>query len=118
MNSLLILKVIYSRKKNYDFNQVFFSAEEIHRIIGKCTPVYRGRILGRNWEKSLRSFPHSHLYKQILLPPPPSKSGVKLVCNIKIVYGNLKSENSQDYAQKPQRNHTSMNPASALVLKR
>jgi hypothetical protein len=28
-----------------------------------------------------------------------SKSGFKLVCNVNIVYGNLKSENSQDYAQ-------------------
>jgi hypothetical protein len=27
---------------------------------------------------------------------------VKLVCNVNIVYGNFKSENSQDYAQKPQ----------------
>jgi hypothetical protein len=31
-----------------------------------------------------------------------SKSGLKLVCNVNIVNGNLKSENSQDYAQKPQ----------------
>ncbi len=28
------------------------------------------------------------------------RSGLKLVCNVIIVYGNLKSENSQDYAQK------------------
>jgi hypothetical protein len=27
---------------------------------------------------------------------------LKLGCNVKIVYGNLKSENSQDYAQKSQ----------------
>ncbi len=33
-----------------------------------------------------------------------SKNGIKLVCNLNIVYGNLKSENSQDYAQKQQRN--------------
>jgi hypothetical protein len=41
-------------------------------------------------------------------PPtqPPSKIGLKLVCNGNIVYGNLKSENSQDYAQKPQQNCT------------
>jgi hypothetical protein len=30
-------------------------------------------------------------------------------------YRNLKSENSQDYAQKPQRNCTFMNSASGLV---
>ncbi len=31
------------------------------------------------------------------------------------VHGNLKSENSQDYAQKPQRNCTFMNSASVQV---
>jgi hypothetical protein len=34
-------------------------------------------------------------------PPPLSKSGLKLVFNVNILHGNLKSENSQDYAQKP-----------------
>jgi hypothetical protein len=29
-----------------------------------------------------------------------SESGLKLVCYVNIVYGNLKSENSEDYAQK------------------
>jgi hypothetical protein len=43
--------------------------------------------------------------QRILLPPTPwSKSGLKLVCNVNIVYGNLKPENSHDYAQKSQRN--------------
>jgi hypothetical protein len=32
-----------------------------------------------------------------------SKSGLKLVCNVNIVYRNLKPENSQDYAQEPQK---------------
>ncbi len=49
-----------------------------------------GRILGRNWDKSLRNFPPC--YSQ---SPRPSKSGLKQVCNSNIVYGNLKSENSQ-----------------------
>jgi hypothetical protein len=31
-------------------------------------------------------------------PPYPIKSGLKLVCNVNIVYGNLKSEISQDFA--------------------
>ncbi len=50
-------------------------------------------------------------------PPPPSlsKSGLKLVCNVKIVYGILKSENSQDYAQKPQRNSMCVNSASGKM---
>ncbi len=35
----------------------------------------------------------------INIPDPPH--WLKLVCNVNIVYGNLKSENSQYYAQKP-----------------
>jgi hypothetical protein len=59
----------------------------------------RGRILGHNWDKS------SLLFTLLtdFTPPPPlhlRKSGLKLVCNVNIVYGNLKSENSQDYAPK------------------
>ena len=40
------------------------------------------------------------------------KSGLKQVCNINNVYGNHKTKNSQDYAQKPQRNCMLMNSAS------
>jgi hypothetical protein len=46
-------------------------------------------------------------------PPPPSKSGGS---NVNIVNGNLKSENSQDNAQKPQRNCTFMNLASGHFI--
>ncbi len=56
----------------------------------------------------------SHLYSRILLTHPLSKSGLKLVCNVNIEHRNLKSENSQDYAQRPQRNCTFMNSASVL----
>jgi hypothetical protein len=48
-------------------------------------------------------------------PPPPRKSGLKLVCNVIIANGNLKSVDSQDDAQKPQRNCSFMNSASAPV---
>jgi hypothetical protein len=51
-------------------------------------------------------------------PPPPSKSGLKLVCKVNNVYGNLKSESSQDYIKKPQRNCTFMNLASVLIYLR
>jgi hypothetical protein len=81
--------------------------------------LYRGRILGSNWNKSLKSV--SPCSSQPPLPtdftPSPTplcKSDLKLVCNVNIVYGNLKSETSQDYAQKPQRNCTFMNSASAF----
>jgi hypothetical protein len=83
-----------------------------------ATGHYKGRILGRNWDKSLKSFPHCYSLTDFTPPPPPPtprKSGLKLVCNVNIVYGNLKSENSQDYVQKPQRNCTFMNSASVHV---
>ncbi len=57
------------------------------------------------WQnRSLESIPG--LLKSLKIP--------SLVCNVNIVYGNLKSEKSQDYAQKPQRNCMFMN--SAFVL--
>jgi hypothetical protein len=77
-----------------------------------------GQILGRNWEKSLTSFPPCYSQSPLQTdftppsPPPLSKSGFKLVCNVNIVNGNFKSENSQDYAQKPEPNYTFMNSAS------
>jgi hypothetical protein len=48
--------------------------------------------------------------------PHLNKSCLKLVCNVNIVYRNLKSEDSQDYAQKPERNCTFMNSASGSSL--
>jgi hypothetical protein len=79
-----------------------------------CTKISIMSV-AENWEaqfldvigiKVLRVFLfaiQSHLYKWISPPPLPlNKSGLKLVCNVNIVYGNLKSEISQDNAQKPQ----------------
>ncbi len=84
----------------------------------KCSEAEILDVIGR---KVLRVFLlaiHSHLYR--FDPPPPlppqGKSGLKLVCNVNIVYRNLKSENSQDYAQKPQRNCTFMNSTSVQYL--
>ncbi len=68
-----------------------------------------GRILGRNWDNSLKSF--GPCYSQSPSPPPPL-SGLKLVCNVYNVYGNLKSESSQDYAHK---NCTFIDSASGLL---
>ncbi len=62
---------------------------------------------------------HGHLYQQILLslPPPPSQQKwFETGYNVNIVYVNLKAVNSQDYAQKPQRNCTFMNSASGLLF--
>ncbi len=44
--------------------------------------------------------------------PHLSRSGLELFYNVNILYRNLKSENSQDYAQKPQRTCSEMNSAS------
>jgi hypothetical protein len=41
---------------------------------------------------------------------------LKLVCNVNIVYGNLKSENSQDYAQKPQQDCTFLNSGIGFLI--
>jgi hypothetical protein len=78
----------------------------------------RGRILGRNWDKNLKSCPPCYLQSPLLriFFPLLRKIGLKLVCNVNIVHGNLKSENSQDYAQKPQRNCTFMSSASGVKV--
>ena len=82
---------------------IIFNKEDIPTGSLLFLLVSRGRILGRNWDKSLKSF--LPCYSQSpLLTPPLSKSGLKLVCNVNIVHGNLTSANSQEYAQKPQRN--------------
>jgi hypothetical protein len=79
----------------------------------KSRDVHWGRILGRNWEFSSLLFTVTST-NGFYSPSPLSKSGLKLVCNINIVYvnENLKPKNSQDYAQKHQRNCTFMHSAS------
>ncbi len=104
----------------------------------------RGRILRQIRTKVLRPFLfaiHSHLYTTALssdlhffkLTQPLTVSTGQLLYTVKekggqpdrkpypLPYGlrnpyrNLKSENSQDYAQKPQRNFTFMNSASGTI---
>jgi hypothetical protein len=53
---------------------------------------HRGRILGHNWDKSLKSFPPCYSQSPLLThftSLPLGKSVLKLVCNVNIVYGNL-----------------------------
>jgi hypothetical protein len=60
---------------------------------------------------------HSHLFTNGYYSPSSlSKSGLKLICNVNIVYGKLKSKISQDYAQKPKRNCTFMNSATGQAF--
>ncbi len=78
----------YMRDDNWQ--GVYHCITEFLDVIG--TKVLRVR------KKSLRSFPpwysQSPLLTDFTQPPPPplSKRCLKLVCNVKIVYGNLKSE--------------------------
>ncbi len=62
--------------------------------------LYRGSILGHNWDTKVLRVVCLAIYITSTngFPPSPSlsKSGLKLVCNVNIVYGNLKSENYQD----------------------
>jgi hypothetical protein len=97
--------------------------------------IHRGRILGRNLDKS---FPPCYsqsprqLYLEISISSnsrnllqflqfsasaeekegKPDRKQYPLLYSLRNPYRNLKSENSQDYAQKPQRNCTFMNSAS------
>ncbi len=95
----------------------------------------RCRILGRNPEKSPKSFLlaiHSHVYSFALsFPFLQTHAASYSFCSSTAVhskgerrktngglrnpYKNLKSENSQDYAQKPQRNCMLMNSASVQL---
>ncbi len=90
----------------------------------QCILHLRPNFLGRNWDKRFQSFPPCYLQSpllQILLNAGGGGGGVskilstcimKLDCNVNIVYGSLKLENPQDYAQKPQLKCTFMNSPS------
>ncbi len=102
-----------TKKKTNDINGYQEQEQEwdwdLKMLRSKNVSKTRGQILGCNWDNSFKNFPpcYSHcFYKRILLPPPLSKSDLKLFCNVNNVYGNLKSEISQDYAQKSQLNST------------
>ncbi len=82
----------------------------------------RGRTLGRNWFKSLQSFPPCYSQSPLPTNPPPhphplNQRDLKLVCHVNIVYGNLMSENSQYYAQRPHRNVRSLIRLILLMIK-
>ncbi len=54
-------------------------------------------MFGLNWDKSFKK-PLCYSQSPLLTDPPPpphEQSCLKLVCNVNIVYGNLKSENCQ-----------------------
>jgi hypothetical protein len=91
---------------NTDLLDLILTKPQIYSVLQhammKITGGSRGWILGRNWDKSLKIFPPCYSQSPLLKDfiPPWSKSGLKLVCNGNIVYGNLKSDNSQVYGRK------------------
>jgi hypothetical protein len=98
-----------------------YSQSTVHSFLSHPPAEVEFLDVNCNWDRSLESFPHCYTQSPVLTdltphPPTPSKSCLKLVCNVNIVYENLKSENSQDYAQKPQQNCMFMNSASGLII--
>jgi hypothetical protein len=72
----------------------------LHSVCFVCTESELLDVIGT--KVSLKSFPPCYSQSPLITdftPPPPSNSGLKLVCNVNIVYGNLKSQNH--HAQKP-----------------
>ncbi len=84
------------------------------RIFSTIALFSRGRILERNWDKSLTSFPSCYSQSPLLTDFTSPTPWSEMVRNI--LYGNLKSENFQDYGQKLQRNCTFMNSASGFLI--
>ncbi len=68
-----------------------------------------------SYSKKYTNISNMYMYEEAIPPITRYLQDLKLVCNVNIVYRNFKSENSQDYAQKPQRNFTFMNSASVPV---
>ncbi len=118
------LKILFKKYPRWirrqDTNRLIFNLSWLSLLsifkIAKTQPVMR--LNSWTWFGQ-NSFPFCYSQSALLtdLPPHPlEQKWFETGCNVNIVYGNLKSENSQNYAQKPRRNCTFMNSASALSL--
>jgi hypothetical protein len=66
------------------------------RTFKKSTVPYKVHNMGLQYKKRVFLHAiHGHHYYGFYSPPPFSKSGLKLVCNVNVEYGNLMSQNSQ-----------------------
>ncbi len=102
------------------------------RYEGEHIREYSSRILGRKPDKGLTSFLPCcsqsclkisissssrnllQFLESVTVHCKGERRNTPLPYGLRSPYRNLKSENSQDYAQKPQRNFTFMNSASVL----
>ncbi len=104
-NNQINLKLEYHAKISCHIQSLISCSSGINCwLLGNCPEAEFLDVIG---EKSFLNFPDF----TSPLSHSPSKSGLKLLCNVNIVYVNRKSENSYDYAQNPQRNVTFMNLA-------
>ncbi len=112
-----LFKAFFSLNCTYQLQQVVtFRILNYGKVYHKMYSFRnRGRILGRNWDKSLKTFHPCYSQPPLLIDftPAPllSKSGLKLVCIVNNAYGN-----SRDYSQKPPQNYTFMNSASGYCV--
>ncbi len=98
-----------SRQKSPEFSSLLFT------VISTALPWYFYFFNSRNLlciSSNSRNFFHISSNSHNLLNI--STVQITLPYGLRNPYSNLKSENSQDYAQKPQRNCTFMNSASVL----
>ncbi len=124
------------RVKSMYIVRALYSVQNVWRMTCLFCILSWGRILGRNPEKSVKSLPpcssqsalqlcpensissDSHNLLQFILYTVKEKGGkpdrkpYPLFYGLRNPYRKLKSENSQDYDQKSQRNCTFMNSAS------
>jgi hypothetical protein len=69
------------------FHFVIIRFEQITRYL-ELDQFIRGRILGRNWDESQKSFPPCYAQSPLttdFTPPTLAKSGVKLACDVNII---------------------------------
>ncbi len=96
---------VFSRRLPPNFQHLHLTVPLVYKSLYGYTPCPEAEFLDIIGKKSCCSVVHKVTSSKGIYPPPPKH------CT---VYGNLKPENSQDYAQKPQRKCTFMNFASGV----
>ncbi len=126
LNLVCNVNIVYGDRKSENFQDYAQKPQRNCTFMNSASVIYPSQREGislreleakESASRQFSSLLFTVTYTNGFYPPPTpslSKSGLKLVCNVNIVYGDRKSENSQDYAQKPQRNCTFTNSASVI----